>query len=134
MGIGISTYYASSETFFSKKLTQYHCEGTIAKFIGLYAIVSAGSRFSGPLIAGAVTRVSDPAGNVNTLDCNFLNGDQYVTDGCVLYNNIPFFSAMAGFTFLLIVSMVLILLRFGSYGEADYTKKENSEIDTAELT
>eukprot|EP00894_Picocystis_sp_ML_P002563 jgi/Pico_ML_1/53080/g3694.t1 len=134
MGIGISTYYASSETFFSKKLTQYHCEGTIAKFIGLYAIVSAGSRFAGPLIAGGVTRIADSQGNVNTPDCNFTNGDQYVTDGCVLYNNIPFFSAMAGFTFLLIVCLAFVLLRFGSYGEADFLKGKVEEEESEELT
>eukprot|EP00963_Diacronema_lutheri_P006225 scaffold526_cov494-Pavlova_lutheri.AAC.1 len=134
MGIGISTYYASSETFFSKKLTQYHCEGTIAKFIGLYAIVSAGSRFAGPLIAGGVTRIADSQGNVNTPDCNFTNGDQYVTDGCVLYNNILFFSAMAGFTFLLIVCLAFVLLRFGSYGEADFLKGKVEKEESEELT
>eukprot|EP00963_Diacronema_lutheri_P006205 scaffold525_cov307-Pavlova_lutheri.AAC.1 len=134
MGIGISTYYASSETFFSKKLTQYHCEGTIAKFIGLYAIVSAGSRFAGPLIAGGVTRIADSQGNVNTPDCNFTNGDQYVTDGCVLYNNIPFFSAMAGFTFLLIVCLAFVLLHFGSYGKADKGKDVVQDGSSVELT
>jgi len=123
---GASVVIASSsvETFFSKKITQYHdiTGGHVGKLLGAFYMASSLGRFAGPLVAGAVTQIATPQGVVffcpgggqvdsngsptcSSPDACAITADNYYVNGCVLYHAIPFYSALAGAQFVLCLAI-----------------------------
>lgn len=135
-GYSLALFSSSSETVFSKKLTQYidvAGSGNVGKYLGIFYMAGAGARFAGPFISGAVTFIATPSGDVNycpeqwvaaqsgTYHCPSLNNacfvdaDQYAVQGCVLYRAIPFYAALAGVQFAVNICYHVMLYHHWSY-------------------
>lgn len=149
------TFYASSgifgatvvigssaiETVFSKKVTQYQdvAGKNIGKLLGAFYMATAAGRFAGPLVAGAVTQIATPSGDVfycpngwTSVDANgdptcknaagqplpgscAITSDYYYVSGCVLWHAIPFYAALAGVQVVLCLALHFMLWKHWHY-------------------
>jgi hypothetical protein len=144
MGASIVIGSAATETFFSKKITQYDAvpfngvaiRDSIAKWLGTFFMASAAGRFAGPLIAGAALRIATPSGVVNycpngwTVDeqsdpicaaptdtACAITADYYFTDGCILHGATVFYSVFAVLQFLACLGNHWVIYTHWSYSE-----------------
>ena len=119
------------ETVFNKRVTQYEDvvgEERVSQALGWYWFFACFGRFVGPMTAGAVTFIATPSGQINytsptspspSTTCA-VNSDYYYTQGCVLYDMIPYYAALAGVQVVVIFSLhYMLLARQWGYSNED---------------
>ncbi|PSC76881.1 major facilitator superfamily domain-containing 8-like [Micractinium conductrix] len=137
-GFAVVINQASLETIFSKKVTQYGdvAGGSVGRWMGAYFCAASAGRFAGPLVVAAVTRIATPSGVTGycsepvtaadgSLMCAtpqnacLITGNNYYVEGCVLYNAIPMYAAMAGLQLCVNLGLWWVLAAHWSYDNED---------------